>query len=95
MKFIREVIGKRWIKVRVGIHFTEQTDRLENSTGRGVKCNPFPSGNQWYIRRTGKWSGRPLFSDDLAIYITRRSQRVASRALQGVTTKLGAWPACL
>ena len=34
-----------------------------------------------------------LFADDLAIYITRRSQRVASRALQGVTNKLDAWTA--
>ena len=34
-----------------------------------------------------------LFSDDLAIYITRRNQRVASRALQGVTNKFDAWPA--
>ena len=31
-----------------------------------------------------------LFADDLAIYITTRSQRVASREMQGVTNKLGA-----
>ena len=34
-----------------------------------------------------------LFADDLAIYITTRSQRVASRALQEVTNKLDAWAA--
>ena len=34
-----------------------------------------------------------LFADDLAIYITKKSQRVASRALQGVTNKLDAWAA--
>ena len=32
-----------------------------------------------------------LFADDLAIYITIRNQRVATRALQGVTNKLDAW----
>ena len=32
-------------------------------------------------------------ADDLAIYITTRSQRVASRVLQGVTNKLIAWAA--
>ena len=31
---------------------------------------------------------RSLFADDLAIYYTTRSPRVASRALQGVTNKL-------
>ena len=33
-----------------------------------------------------------LFADDLAIYITR-NQRVAARALQGVSNKLDAWAA--
>ena len=31
-----------------------------------------------------------IFADDLAIYIITRSQRVASRVLQGVTNKLDA-----
>ena len=30
-------------------------------------------------------------ADDLAIYITRRNQIVATRALQGLTNKLDAW----
>ena len=34
-----------------------------------------------------------LFTDDLAIYIITRNQRVVSRALQGVTNKLDAWAA--
>ena len=34
-----------------------------------------------------------LFADDLAMYITTRSKRMASRALQGVTNKLDAWAA--
>ena len=32
-----------------------------------------------------------LFADNLAIYITTKNQRVAARALQGVTNKLDAW----
>ena len=73
---------------RVKIHLTEQTDRLGNSTERGVYCNPLPSGNQWYISRIGK-----LFADDLAIYITIKYQRVSARALQGGTNKLNTWAA--
>ena len=36
MELIKELIGERYIKVSVMIHFTEQTDRLGNSTGRGA-----------------------------------------------------------
>ena len=36
---------------------------------------------------------RSLFADDLAIYFTRRNQKVAARTLQGVTNKLDAWAA--
>ena len=32
-----------------------------------------------------------FFADDLAVYITTRNQRVASRALQEVNNKLDAW----
>ena len=32
-----------------------------------------------------------LFADYLAIYITTRNQRLAARALEGVTNKLDAW----
>ena len=41
----------------------------------------------------GNGVDRSLFADDLAIYIITRSQRVASRSLQGVTNKLDAWAA--
>ena len=34
-----------------------------------------------------------LFADNLAIYITTKNQRVATRALQGVTNRLEAWAA--
>ena len=34
-----------------------------------------------------------LFADDVAIYITIRSQRMAARALQGVSNKLDTWAA--
>ena len=36
MEFIEEPICERWIKVRVWIHFTEQTDRPGNPTGRSA-----------------------------------------------------------
>ena len=37
LRFIRELIGERWIKVKSGrIHLTKKTDRLGNSTGRGA-----------------------------------------------------------
>ena len=34
-----------------------------------------------------------FFADDLAIYIITRNQRVAARALQGMTNKLDTWAA--
>ena len=34
-----------------------------------------------------------LFADDLTIYITTKNQRVATRALQGVTNRLEVWAA--
>ena len=34
-----------------------------------------------------------LFADDLAMCISARNQKVATRALQGVTNKLDAWAA--
>ena len=53
LRFIRELISERWIKVRVE-RFISPTDRLGNSTEKGAQCNTLPSGNQWYIRRIGK-----------------------------------------
>ena len=35
LRFIRELIIERWIKVSGRIHLAEQTDRLGNSTRRG------------------------------------------------------------
>ena len=40
-----------------------------------------------------EWIAYSLQADDLAIYITARSKRVTSRALQGLTNKLDAWAA--
>ena len=42
------------------------------------------------LEELGNGVDRSLFVDHLAIHITR-SQRVASRALQGVANKLDAW----
>ena len=44
-------------------------------------------------KKKGNGVNGSLFENDLAIYITTRSQRTASRALQGVTKKLDAWAA--
>ena len=34
-----------------------------------------------------------LYADDLPIYIMKKNQRVAAKALKGVTNKIGAWAA--
>ena len=53
MEFIRELIGKRWIKVRLKGSISEN-----KQTDLGLAhCNFLPSGNQWHIKRTGKSSG--------------------------------------
>ena len=43
------------------------------------------------LRKLGSGVDGSLFADDLAIYITTRNQRVATRTLQVVTNKLDAW----
>ena len=41
----------------------------------------------------GNGMDHSLFANDLAIYITTKNQKVATRALQGVTNRLKAWAA--
>ena len=65
---------------------TEQTDRLGNLTGKGAKCNTLHGGNHEGELENGV--NGSLLADYLAIYITTRNQRVASRALREVTNKL-------
>ena len=43
------------------------------------------------VRVRGNGVDGSLYADDLAIYITTNSHKVASTALQGVTSKLDAW----
>ena len=45
------------------------------------------------FRELGNEVNGSLFTDDLAIYITTRNQRVATVALQTTTNKLDAWSA--
>ena len=72
------------------IHFTEQTNKLVNSTGGMLCVTPFLVAIKGILRELGNGIDRSLFVDDLEMYITTRNQRVACRVLQGVTNKLDA-----
>ena len=61
------------------ISLTEQTASLGNSTGWAING---------ILGEFGNGVDGSLFAGDLAIYITTRSQKVTSRALQEVTNKL-------
>ena len=71
MEFIRELIGKRWIKVRVGgsISQSKQTDLGIPQGGvlSILVLSTLPGGNQWYIGKFGNGVNGPLFANDLAI----------------------------
>ena len=72
-KFIRKLIIDRWIKVREGESTLQNRQTRPGKARRGsTKCDSLLSGNYWH----------------LAIYIATRNQKVAARALQGVTNKL-------
>ena len=75
------------------IHFTEQTDRLENSTGGMLSVTLFQVAINGILGKLRNIENESLFADDLAIYITTRKQRVISRALEGVTNNIDAWAA--
>ena len=64
-----------------------QTDRLGNSTGGMLSVTLFLVAINGILGELGNGVTRSLFPDNLAIYITTRSRRVASRALQGVPSK--------
>ena len=93
MEFIRELISERWIKVRVGgyISQSKQTD-LGIPQSRVFSDTIFLVAINEILGELGHGVHGSLFADNLAIYITR-SQRVESRALQGVNNKLDVWPA--
>ena len=79
LEFIRKLIGEKWI--------TKQTDRFGNSTSVTI----FLVAIHDILKKLGNGVDGSLFADNLTIYITTKNQRVAARALQGVTNKLDAW----
>ena len=78
MEFIRELIGERWIKVRVGGSFSQskQTD-LGISQGEVLSVTLFLVAINGVLGELGNGVDGSLFTDNLAIYITTRSQIVA------------------
>ena len=86
------MIGARWIKVRVGGYISQS-----KQTGLGIPQGGvlgvifFLVAINGILEELGNGVDGSLLADDLAIYITTRNQRVATRALQGVTIKLDAW----
>ena len=88
MEFIRELISKRWIKVRVEGSFSQckQTDFV-TPLGGVLSVTLFLVAINGILRKLGNGVDKSLFADDLAIYITTRNQRVTFRALQGVTNE--------
>ena len=90
--FIRELIGERWIYMRVGgyISQSKQTD-LEVPQGQVLSIILFLVTINGILGELRNEVDGSLFADDLAIYITTRNQRMAARALQGVTNKLDTW----
>ena len=70
----------------------KQTD-LEIPQGGLLSVTLFLAAINGILGELGNGMDGSLFADDLSIYNTRRSQRVATRALQRVTNKLDAWAA--
>ena len=66
MEFIRELFDERWIKVRV-----RGTGRLGSFTARGAQWILFLVSINGIL---GNGVDGSLFADDIAIYITRKSQ---------------------
>ena len=94
LKFIRELIGERLIKVRVEGSVSQSKHRaLGISQGRVLSVTFFLVAINGILGELRNIVDGSLFVDDMAIYLTTRNQRVAVRALQGVTKKLDAWAA--
>ena len=72
------------------IHLTEQTDRLGIPQGWVLSVTLFLVAINSILGKFGNGVDESFFADDLAIYITARNQRVATRTQQGVTKKLDA-----
>ena len=94
MAFIRELISKRWVKVRVEGSISQSKHTDLGIPKKGVlSVTLFLVAINGILGELGNGVDGSLFAHDLTIYITTRSQRVAFRALQGVTNKLEAWAA--
>ena len=78
LKFIRELIIERWIKMRVGgsISQSKRTD-LEILQGGVLGENIFLMAIKGILGKMGNGVDRSLFADYLAIYITTRRQSPA------------------
>ena len=93
MEFIRELISERWIKVRMGGSISQNTQ-----TDLGI-----PQGGVLdiilFLFAINGILGRIGIGVELSVSTCpgninyNKNQRVASRALQGVTNKLDAWTA--
>ena len=83
VEYIKELIGESWIKVRVGGYISQS-----KQTNLGIPQGGVFSVTLFLV------VDRSLLVNNLAIYITTRSQRVASRALQEVINKLDACSRC-
>ena len=90
LRFIRELIVGRWIKVRVGgpNSLSKQTD-LRIPQGVVLSVILFLVAMNGILGELGNGVDGSLFADGLAIYITTRNQKVATRALKGVNQKAG------
>ena len=92
VEFIRELISERWIKVRVGGYISQSKQTDLGIPQAGVfSVTLFLVAIIGIFRELGNGVDESLSADDLAIYITIISQRMAYRALQGMTSKLNAW----
>ena len=91
MEFIRELISKRWIKVRVGgsTLMNKQTDqRIPQEQYYTTLFLLTINSILVELRNEVEIS---LFTNNQAIYITTRIQKVKTRTLQGVINNLDAW----
>ena len=82
LKFIKELISKRWIKVKMGgtTSQNKQTD-LGVPQGGVLSVTLFLVAINRILGELGNGVDSSLFADDLAICITTKNQRVARRAL--------------
>ena len=78
--------AERWIKVKVGGSTSQnkQTD-LGVPQGGVLSVTLFLVAINGILGELGNGVDGSLFADDLAIYITTKNQKVAARALKGVS----------